>query len=76
MNETALLKGLIEEEANKLICETHPNVCELRDQNYDQMEEQVMVFIFQDDEAVSVQTAFARMEQEMGDAQVNEEIEE
>lgn len=70
-NNIAQLKQLIQEEADQLICETHPNVCELRDQNYEQMEEQVLSFIFQDQEPVSVQTAFARMEQEMGDAQVN-----
>ncbi|MEN0047860.1 MAG: hypothetical protein AAF806_12435 [Bacteroidota bacterium] len=71
-NNMQELKELIKEEAGKLICESHPNVCELRDQNYDQMQEQALRFIFQDEEAVSVQTALARMEQEMGDAQVND----
>lgn len=69
------LKFLIKQEADKLICETHSEVCALRDINYPHLEQLVMQLIFKDREAVSVQTALAQLDQELGDAIVNNETE-
>lgn len=60
-----LLKDLIKTEAEQLICDTHPNVCGLRDQNFPRLEELVLVQINKGKEAVSVQTALAELEQEL-----------
>lgn len=59
------LKSLIKTEADQLICETHPNVCALRDQNFPRLEELVLIQINKGKEAVSVQTALAELEQEL-----------
>ena len=59
------LKGYIKEEAEKLICETHPECCSLRDQNYEHFQSLVLDFIFEEEEPVSVQTAIAQLEQEL-----------
>ena len=60
------LKKMIREEADKLICETHPHVCDLRDMNYNKLEKMVTNVLFQDEEPVSIQTAFAELERELG----------
>lgn len=62
------LNQLIEEESKELICETHPKVCALRDANYAKLETLVLQMIFAEDEPVSVQTALAQVEQELGNA--------
>lgn len=73
--EEKKLKVLIKDKAKILACETHPQVCSLRDSNYPKLEELVISQLFQDREPVSVQTALAQIEQELGDAIVNNEIE-
>ena len=59
------LKSLIKEETQKLVCETHENVCALRDQAYPKLEDSVIRIIFAEREPVSVQTALAELEQEL-----------
>lgn len=59
------LKQLILKESKELICETHPEVCALRDHNYPKLETMLMDRIFREDEPVSVQTAIAELEQEL-----------
>jgi len=68
MTKLEELKSLIKSESDKLICETHPETCLLRDENYPHFEQIVLSFIFQDDEPTSAQTAFARLEQSLGEA--------
>ena len=62
------LKQIIREEAEQLLCETHPESCRLRDRNYPHFEGLVMDFVFREAEPVSVQTAIAQLEQELSDA--------
>ena len=69
------LKSLIKREADQLRCETHPEACRMRDENYPQFEQLVLDFVFQEAEPVSVQTAMAQLEQELGDA-FNNDVEE
>lgn len=65
MNKQDELKALIKDESGKLICQTHPQACFMRDQNYPQLESLVLGLIFQEEEPVSVQTALAQLEQEL-----------
>lgn len=60
------LKDLIKQEADDLICETHPEVCALRDQNYPHLENLLLDRLLSDEESVSVQTALAELEVELG----------
>lgn len=59
-----LLKAAIKRETDKLICESHPNVCALRDANYSRLEELVIAEILSDkyDEVPSVQVVLAGLE--------------
>ena len=61
------LKRAIKRETNKLICETHPNVCELRDQNYARLERLLIEEILSDkyEEPPSLQSAIASLEVEL-----------
>ncbi len=59
------LQALIKTEAEQLICDTHPNVCGLRDQNFPRLEQLVLHQITKGEEVVSVQTALAELEQEL-----------
>lgn len=61
------LKSIIRQESDKLICDTHPESCRLRDMNYPHYESLVLDFVFKDEEPVSVQTAIAQVEQELSD---------
>lgn len=65
------LKELIKEESDKLVCETHPEVCSMRDSSYDKLERLVLEIIFADTTPVSVQTALAFLEQELTDDLTN-----
>ena len=58
------LKAAIKREADKLICETHPEVCALRDSNYSRLEELVIAEVLSDKylEGVSLQTVLAGLE--------------
>lgn len=67
MDQNDQLKQLIKEEANKLVCETHPEVCSMRDASYGKLEGLVLEMIFAGKEPVSVQTALAFLEQELTD---------
>lgn len=61
------LKALIKTETDRLICETHPEVCALRDQNYARLESIVLDRLLLSAEAeISVQTALAELETELG----------
>ena len=60
------LKIIIKEITTELICETHPEVCELRDLNYPQLESLLLERLLNDEQAVSVQTAIAELETELG----------
>ena len=59
------LLQLIREATQQLICETHPEVCRLRDSSYPRLESLILDFIFKEEEPVSVQTAIAEIEQEL-----------
>lgn len=65
MNETLLIKvkSAIREQAFALLSETHPNVCELRNDDYSLLESQVLATIQASDELISVQTALAQLEE-------------
>ena len=58
------LKAAIKRETDKLICETHPEVCALRDSNYSRLEELVIVEVLSDKyiDGVSLQTVLAGLE--------------
>lgn len=60
------LKQLIKEETNKLICQTHPKLCQLRDQNYQKLEAMIIneVLSKKHKEPPTIQTALATLEQE------------
>lgn len=61
------LKAIIREESKQLICQTHPEVCALRDANYARLEELVIDRLLgNEEEEISVQTALAELEQELG----------
>lgn len=66
--ELEQLKAIIKREADKLICESHPEVCRLRDNSYPRLEKLILNQIFKDEEPVSVQTAIAELEMELGHA--------
>lgn len=61
------LRKLIKEEVSKLICETHPYLCELRDKNYDLLEQIILAELSAEKykEAPSIQTAVANLEMEL-----------
>ncbi|MEO0338517.1 MAG: hypothetical protein AAF242_04815 [Bacteroidota bacterium] len=65
MEELDELKTIIKEATDELICETHPEVCRLRDQSYPNLEKLILDFVFKEEEPVSVQTAIAEIEQEL-----------
>lgn len=67
MNDLNELKSLIKENTKRLICESHPNVCDLRDSNYIRLEHMIITEILSDkhNEAPSVQTAIATIESEL-----------
>ncbi len=58
------LKAAIKRETDKLICETHPEVCALRDSNYSRLEELVIAEVLSDKylDGVSLQTVLAGLE--------------
>jgi hypothetical protein len=67
MEQLAALQAIIREESEELICETHPEVCALRDANYARLEELVIDRLLgNEEEEISVQTALAELEQELG----------
>jgi hypothetical protein len=61
------LKAAIQSTTSELICETHPNICELRDKNYSKLETLIINEILSDKyaESPSVQTAIANLEGEL-----------
>lgn len=61
------LENLIKEEADKLLCETHPHVCKLRDTAYGTFEQMAKDFIVSGStqEPMSVQAALASMESDL-----------
>lgn len=65
MNDLQQLKQEIKTEADNLICETHPEVCRLRDEAYPRLESLVLEKIFEEEEPVSAQTALAEIETEL-----------
>jgi hypothetical protein len=66
MSSVNEIKSLIKEISDELICETHPEVCRLRDQNYNNLESKILNKIFESEKIVSVQTAIAELEVELG----------
>ena len=58
------LKAAIKRETDKLICETHPEVCALRDSNYSRLEELVIAEVLSDKylDGFSLQTVLAGLE--------------
>ena len=58
------LKAAIKRETDKLICETHLEVCALRDSNYSRLEELVIAEVLSDKylDGVSLQTVLAGLE--------------
>ena len=66
-NNINILKELIRREADRLLCETHPLVCALRDDSYPSLEGQILNIIQHSGKAISVQTALAQLEQELGE---------
>ncbi|WP_367390173.1 hypothetical protein [Lewinella sp. LCG006] len=67
MEQLAALQAIIREESEQLICQTHPEVCALRDANYARLEELVIDRLLgNEEEEISVQTALAELEQELG----------
>lgn len=62
------LKRAIKRETDKLICESHPNVCALRDKNYARLERLIIDEVVSDRYAdgVSLQTVIAGLEGELG----------
>ena len=69
MNDTLLdkVKSAIREHANALLCETHPNVCNLRDEDYPLLEAQILSIIQASDELISIQTALAELEETLSE---------
>ena len=61
------LKMAIQMSANKLFCEAHPNVCELRDVNYQQLEKMVLETLRKTEEPISIDTALALVESALGE---------
>jgi hypothetical protein len=67
MEQLEALQAIIREESEQLICQTHPEVCALRDTNYARLEELVIDRLLgNEEEEISVQTALAELEQELG----------
>lgn len=65
MNE---LNKKIKQLSQSLLCETHPNVCALRDENLDQLVAKVKNMIISNTETMSIQTAFAELETALAEA--------
>ena len=55
------LIALIQKEADKLLCETHPEVCKLRDENFLLLQEKITAKLMASKEVISVQTALAAL---------------
>ena len=70
MKQEKQLRSLVKSELQKLLCETHPEVCKLRDENYNALEAKVLQYVTQDKEPISIQTAIARLESDLGDSLV------
>jgi|GEM_PF-2789799 len=67
MSKLQTLQQLIQQVTNQLQCETHPSLCTLRDQNYRQLENMVIMELHNPSykEAPSVQMVLAKLESEM-----------
>lgn len=59
------LISAIKKEADELICETHPEVCSLRDSNFSRLQDLVIDRLSEPGETISIQTALAEIEQEL-----------
>lgn len=59
-----MLEAIVKELAAKLICETHPNVCALRDSDPEALVSKVTAIITSSPTSISIQTAFAVIETE------------
>ena len=59
------LSALIRACADRLLCETHPNVCAIRDGNYPELETKVIQTLNASEDPMSVQTALALLEEEL-----------
>lgn len=67
MEELAALQAIIKDESETLICATHPEVCALRDSNYPRLEELILDRLLgNEEEPISVQSALAELETELG----------
>lgn len=60
MNQQLL--ELAKKQSFDLLCETHPNVCSIRDEDVDQLMVKVEQVIISHNEPISIQTAFAELE--------------
>lgn len=58
----------IKQMSKLLLCETHPKVCALRDENLDQLVAKVKDVIILHTETISIQTAFAELETALAEA--------
>lgn len=67
MSQMQILKAAIKTQTEALICQTHPQVCALRDQNYARLEQLLLSEIFSNKyaQAPSIQTAIASLEIEL-----------
>ena len=72
-NALGELKILIRKCVDELLCETHPNVCRLRDHEhtYPLLEQQVIERLMESKEPLAIQTVLANLEPALGDS-VNE----
>lgn len=62
------LEEKIKQMSQLLLCETHPKVCALRDENLDQLVAKVKDVIISHTETISIQTAFAELETALAEA--------
>lgn len=60
-----VLKDEIKQEVEKLHCETHPEVCAMRTDNYAELERMIMNGLMARVETISIQTAIAEVEMEL-----------
>lgn len=64
----ALLQEFIREQLLIISCETHSKVCALRDENLEKAVMDVYARTLNEEKAISVQSAIALLESDLGDA--------
>jgi hypothetical protein len=62
-----MLEQEITKQLQRLLCETHKEVCAMRDENIESVTKRVLRIIESSTEEISIQTAIAQLEEQIAD---------